>query len=147
MKIYIFSSVLVAMGCLICSCLGDLNSSLYGRVAIKSPNGEELFFREEARGLSFDQISLSTNKNYCSAPNPSSDIIFQGDGVPLFYKFEGESLHLYTVEPLKVPENFSSKIKIVVHQLNNLDLVKMKKTYKNDGLSLLDRFYDESLKC
>ncbi len=124
----------------------DMSSS-YGLFVVESPNGEKLYFRREARGLNYDSLSLSQNQDYCSEPDASSDFIFAESATTLFYKFEGNELHIYLTVLAKTPSNFSAETKVVQHKLNNLEFLAIKENYKNKGLELLDVSLNEMLTC
>lgn len=99
-------------------------ASQYGLVEIDYPNGKKLYLRREARGLNYDQLSLSDSANYCSQPDPSKALIFTGLGsgaFSVFYKIENGDLHIYSsrIEGIEI---FSNGAEVVPHEEDNLRL-------------------------
>lgn len=92
-------------------------SSEYGIRPVVSSSGAKLYFRREARGLNYDAISLTENDDYCSDRNPRTDYLFGKSGDTIYYKFEGDTLHLFVGTPAKVPPSYSRKIVVVQHKL------------------------------
>jgi hypothetical protein len=123
-------------------------SSQYGMREVRSPNGEVFYFRREARGLNFDSLALTKSRDYCREPDPSTDIVFSGLGpVYLFYKFNGNELHLYLSVPVKVPDTFADRTKIIQHELSNPEFMFLKQNYESKGLEIADIQLDEALTC
>ncbi len=136
--------ILLLQGIPTSSCIFD---SKYGLTAIESPSGEKFYFRREVRGLNYDSLSLSTSSDYCSEPDPSNAFIFHIIQPTVFYKFEGNELHLYTTAPTETPPNFSDKTKVIQHDLNNPEFLAMSENYKDRGLEIIEPPIDKSLFC
>lgn len=134
---------MIIMGCGRGSDYGD-----YGLLKIQAPNGEEFYFRREARGLNYDALSLSKDSNVCAKPDPDNALIFRSVGpVEVFYRFEGNDLHLYKMSPVDVPKNFSNTIKLVLHDITNPEFIALHKSYADRGLEISDVPLNPKLTC
>jgi hypothetical protein len=119
----------------------------YGLRKLNLPSGEVYYFRREARGLNFDSLSLVTSSDHCREPNPGTDIIFKGLGpLHLFYRFSDDEMHLYLTTRIEVPPDFS-KTKIVQHELNNGEFMRLLETHKSEGLEMVNVEIDSTLIC
>ena len=118
----------------------------YGVQLIQSPNGEKLYFRRDTRGLNYDSLSLSRNSNYCAEPDPNEAVIFNGHGdQPVFYKFEGNTLHIFDGGYIKMPPHFSDKVSVVVHKISNPEYIALEQNYQKKGLERSE--VPANLKC
>jgi hypothetical protein len=116
-KSLLYISTFVLFGASIgCS---DLGSSRYGLVALNVPPAEELYFRREARGLNFDQLSITRNADVCAKTDRSQDIVFVGSNTHPFYKIVGNEVHIYVGIVPEIPLGFGTSTKIIFHEINN----------------------------
>ena len=123
-------------------------SSIHGFFVLEAPNGEKLYFRREAWGLNDDHLSLTTNNNVCSKPDPATDVIFVTHGTTVFYKFEGTVVHIYNTSMPEMPKDFSEKITVVPHKLTNPEFLALRDGRLVElGLTLVAVELDESIKC
>lgn len=125
--------------------------SKYGQVVIEYPNGKKLFLRREARGLNYDQLSLSDSANYCTQPDPSKALIFNtlGSGAyPVFYKFENGELRLFS-SLTEGRDSFPNGAKVVPHEEDNprLSAWRENEKYKPVDIKKIEVPINESLWC
>ncbi len=140
----IFVAVLTVSGC------GKVgrDGSNYGLLKIQAPNGEEFFFRRQVRGWNYDALSLSKNPNHCAEPDPANALIFIGMGpIEVFYKFEGNQLHLYKMQEVNSPKDFSTDVKFVFHELTNQQYIELRETYASKGLNISNVYINSELSC
>ena len=119
----------------------------YGLVKIQAPNGEEFYFRREVRGLNYEALSLSTNSNVCAKPDPDKALVFHAYTPVVFYRFDGNELHLYKMSTVDVPKNFSNTIKLVLHDITNPEFMALEKNYAEKGLEASKVPVDPKLSC
>jgi hypothetical protein len=130
----------IAVGCIL--------SDDYGSLRIQAPSGEEFYFRRQTRGLNYDALSLSSNPNVCVKPDPDNALIFRSLGpVEVFYKFEGNELHLYKMSTVDLPKNFSKTIKLVLHDITNPEFIALRKSYADKGLEISTVPLNPKLSC
>lgn len=115
------------------------SGSDYGLLRIQAPNGEEFYFRREMRGRNYDSLALSKDSDPCTQPDPDHAVIWRGMGPSItFYRFEGNELHLYEMEDLVIPPNFSKTIKVIIHQITNPQYNALRESYAEKGLAISD---------
>jgi hypothetical protein len=124
-----------------------VGGSTYGIFALETPKDGTLYFRREARGLNYDALFLTANKDVCAKPDDSKEIRFIESGTRLFYKFDGYDLHLYVSIIPTVPTQFTNKPRIIFHQITNPEFINLRETYASKGFQFLDVPLNESLKC
>jgi hypothetical protein len=122
-------------------------SPKYGFLSLRSPQNAELYLKREVRGLNYDVLALSTNKDYCKEPNASSEFIFASDPLPMYYSFEGNTLNLFLTSVAAQPADFQSAIRVVQHRLSPSEFTDVQKSFKARGLELLDVPIDDKLRC
>jgi hypothetical protein len=138
-----FTLPFIVLGAVCCMSL----SPKHGFVALRSPGNSELYFKREVRGLNYDVVVLSTNKDYCAEPNARSDFIFASDPLPMYYSFDGNTLNLFLTSVVAQPSDFQSTVKVVQHHLSPSEFGEIQKSFKERGLELLDIPIDEKLRC
>jgi len=138
----------LVLSIVLCSGCGYFLGPQRGILAIESPNGEKLYFHREVEGLNRDQLVLSTDSNYCSL-DPARTIRFLTLQPTVFYRFEGNDLHLFFPGPIAVPPNFSDKVKVVQHEFEGTEYFPLIENdgYKKKGLELVDVQIDKSIFC
>jgi hypothetical protein len=120
----------------------------YGVKTIISPKGEKFYFRRVVRGRNYDTLALSANSNYCAEPDPATAVIFHGLGpIFVFYRFEGDELHIYDSGRVDSPPNFSPKTKVVLHKISNPQFIEMRETYAAKGFEISEVPIDKTLLC
>ena len=123
-------------------------SSKYGVHRLVVFEDQQVYFKREVRGLNYDSLTLSANKDHCVKPNPHHDYIYDELGpITLFYKTEGNTLEIFSTTLAKQPQSFPVSIKIVQHKLSPLEFAKLKQNYKERGLEILEVNINETLSC
>lgn len=144
-----FLSVFIVTALAVTGCRNTRSdNSDYGLLKIQAPSGEEFYFRRQMRGRNYDALSLSSNPNFCSEPSPDNALIFQGMGpIEVFYRFEGNELHLYKMQEVNTPKSFSKDVKLVFHELTNQQFIDLRKSYASRGLQISDVSVNNELSC
>jgi hypothetical protein len=120
----------------------------YGVFSLRASGGETLYFKREVRGLNYDVLTLSVDKDHCKKPDPSRDYVFDDLGPhTIYYRIEGDVLTLYLTIPATPPRNFQSQIKVEQREMAPLEFAKVANNHKERGLTLLDVPLDEDLRC
>lgn len=83
-------------------------------------------------------ISTSPGKEF--APNKDVDFVYPGL-VPFLYKFEHDSLFVYTLKKSNIPLNFHSHIQVIQNEMPYAELYDWfdNEYYKKLGLKMLSR--------
>jgi hypothetical protein len=119
-------------------------SSQYGLVTI-SVDGKQLYFKREARGLNYDSLILSTNKDHCAEYNPDSDYDFTNSDPTVYYKVDGEVLHI-TASNAAPPKDFP--VKVSIHRItDNSEWFDLEENHLEKGLELLNIPLSDDLTC
>ena len=121
-------------------------SGNYGRVTIEAPNGEKFYFRRQVRG-NFEALALSADSNVCAKPDPAKALIFRAYTPVVFYRFEGNELHIYKMSTVDVPTNFSKTIRLVLHDITNPEFIALRTTHTEKGLEASEVPVDTKLSC
>jgi hypothetical protein len=122
-------------------------SPKYGVVAVQSAQNAELYFKREVRGLNYDVVVLSSNRQFCEKADSKSEFIFSSDPLPMYYNFEGNTLNLFVTSVAAQPPDFQSPVKVVQHNLSPSEFAEMQRSFKDQGLKRLDVPIDEKLRC
>lgn len=141
--------VIVFVNCLIMFAPGCTESRLvrYGNVPLTAPSGEKIYFRREVRGRNFDEVILSPNPEPCVPPDSAGDLIFPDSDPTIYFKFEGQVLHLYPSVLAPEPSQAKFATRIVQHFLTNPERIKLRAEYQAKGLILLEIPFDNQIKC
>ena len=99
------------------------------------------------RGLNYDVVVLSSNKDYCKEPNAGSEFIFASDPLPMYYCFEDNTLNLFLTSLANQPSDFQSPVKVVQHHVSPSEFADIQKNFKAWGLEVLAVPLDEKLRC
>ena len=145
MKSTSFRICLLVIGILTMACSGL--ESKYGLYELKTPTGEILFLRREARGLNWDQLSLTKNANVCDAPDKSYDYIFPEAGTTLYYRFEGSDLHFDVNSLPSIPSLSLYSGRILLHEVHFVNSPEFKGIQKEKGNTYLEVPLDDSISC
>lgn len=128
------------------ACMPDL-SPAYGIVKVKVGE-QEVYFKREARGLSYDALVISTSDSFCGMPDPQSDYIFREQGpLRLYYKVDNNSLIIYARSRAIQPEVKKFLVNIVQKELTVLEFDRLEKDATRLGLFLLEISMKESKQC
>jgi hypothetical protein len=118
-------------------------SSQYAIASVKLPTGQQIYFKREVRGITgnYDVIAISTNNDPCKSYDEKMDYrIYSYDkfGNYIYYKMEGDKLHLYGVVANNSPtEEFPLNLKIENHEINFLEWEKFEGNYDKQGITRL----------
>ena len=73
-----------------------LVSGEFGRIAIRLPNGKQVYVVREDRGLSSQQVYLTQNSDGCVSADPRNDYFINNPSRPeLLYSVTGDGIALY----------------------------------------------------
>jgi hypothetical protein len=106
-----------------------------------SKSDNALYLKSITWGMTSDSrliiISESPEKKYLV--DSTSNYIYEGLS-PLLYKFENDTLFLYTMNKSAVPQNLKSKIKIQQIEIENPEMMRLIKDdyYKKQGLNIME---------
>ena len=112
-------------------------------------NGRSVFFKREVRGINgnYDVIAISPNGEPCVSVNDDTDYCICSGSEYVYYKLEGDTLHLYYATANHAPATHEFPIKVVNHEVHPMDSVKFKGTYAGLGITRLDLAIDHTKKC
>lgn len=128
------------------SCFDSPNR--YGIVGLKIPDGREVFFKREARGIDYDSLALSVNSDPCTGPDPKTDYILHSSELPrIYYKIEDGALALYLSGTATPPGSGQFPVKIIQHKIHPIDYREFEKSYEKMGLRYVEFKMSELIKC
>jgi hypothetical protein len=122
-------------------CKGSGFSSRFGIATISMPSGEMLYLKRQVRGLSFDELAISTNASVCAPANPETDYIFSELGAgsyPIFYSTSKSVLTIYHTMSLREPQQPSSNLKVVAVKLNPSEYLQMTQSFSKSGINRIN---------
>jgi hypothetical protein len=121
----------------------------YSVSSIRLSNGREIFFKREVRGItgSYDVIAISADGDPCRSYDRQTDycICTSTDGV--YYKTEGDTLHLFYSTSTSAPERFPFQIIVENHEVHPMEREKFKQEYQKMGITRLGLPIDPKIKC
>ena len=121
----------------------------YSVSSIRLSNGREIFFKREVRGItgSYDVIAISADGDPCRSYDRQTDycICTSTDGV--YYKTEGDTLHLFYSTSTSAPERFPFQIIVENHEVHPMEREKFKQEYQKMGITRLDLLINPKIKC
>lgn len=91
---------------------------------------QSLFFKREIRGRNYEGLSISSDGDLCNRPSPQTDyFVDQLTIAKVFYKFQGDELHIYSQNVFTPPKTGIFPVKIVQIEIfpNQYDEDKIKK--------------------
>ncbi|HJQ24165.1 MAG TPA: hypothetical protein VKA60_09645 [Blastocatellia bacterium] len=142
------SIVIILVLLALTACTSNQKAAVEYGVTSVNINGQELYFKRARRGLDYDLLILSPNKDHCAIENPEADYRFEGfTPNAIYYKVEGNSLQLYSQTQLLKPEKVHDKVKVLHFHMSPSDAAEMSERYKDKGLALLKVDVDQSLTC
>jgi hypothetical protein len=108
----------------------NLSPQITSYTVINPKTGKEIYFKHETRGLSFNVMLLSNDKN--SSYNENMDYIFEYN--ELFYKLDNDTLKIITGAEYKKPKFFKTDFIIITDTIfTNPDYNNFKIRYKSKG--------------
>lgn len=110
-------------------------------IELSSSDGEsKIFIKKKVWGMTSDNqiVVISNSSREESIPGITRNYIYEGL-MPLLYKFQNDTLFVYTVLKSSVPKEFKTSIKIVQIQLDNPEMLQLIEhdNYKNKGLIVI----------
>lgn len=142
----IMSGLLLAASVPLSGC--NLAEQRYGVRKIESPGGRVLYFRRTVRGLNFDKLVLTPNKDHCSVINPETDIVFRGLGpILVFYRFDSETLKIYLTSAVEVPKGFNEFIAVEQNVISNAEFIRLTDEHKQELLEVSNIELNPALQC
>ncbi len=121
-KILLGLFILITISLMVFSWLfpDEIGASDYAIEKVTLPNGENIYFKREIRGITgnYDVIAVSANSDPCVSCDRKKDYCVNAmwpDEVS--YKVEAGTLHLFASGGFSVPEKFPLPIKIEAHDI------------------------------
>ena len=136
---------LVAFAMVLCSCRHW--SPRFGLLTLTSSQGKDVFIRREVSGPNHDRLIISANRDVCSVADPQKDYIIDNGSDALFYRLEGETLHLYGTGFARNISECRFPITVEYHEVNIMKWDHLKDTASEQGLKRLAVDLDASLEC
>ena len=76
-----------------------------------------VYFKREIRGRNYEGFSISSDGNLCNGPSPGTDFFVEGmTPGQVFYKVDGDELHIYSQSEFTPPQSGSFPVKVVQKQ-------------------------------
>ncbi|MCL2651537.1 MAG: hypothetical protein FWD60_11010 [Candidatus Azobacteroides sp.] len=89
-----------------------------------------VYLKYKARGLNYDELSISTSKN--RFVNTSTDYFYKFSYC-LFYRIQNDTVFVYSGEIANQPPKFKSKIIIIQKSLSNPEFTNLYVNFKTLG--------------
>jgi hypothetical protein len=114
-------------------------SSEYAIETVKLPTGQTIYFKREVRGINgnYDVVSISTNSDPCKSYDEKTDYCICSGRRYVYYKIEGDKIHLYDATANQSPERFPINLGIENHEIHPLDREKFEANYDKQGITRL----------
>jgi len=121
----------------------------YSVSSIRLSNGREIFFKREVRGItgSYDAIAISADGDPCHSYDRQTDYCICTSTDRVYYKAEGDTLHLFYSTSTSAPERFPFQIIVEKHEVHPMEREKFKQEYQKMGITRLDLPIDPKIKC
>lgn len=121
----------------------------YALAKLELPNGRAIFFKREVRGINgnYDVVAISPNADPCVSVNDDTDYCICSWREYIYYKLEGETLHLYYATADHSPAKHEFPVRVVNHEIHPKDAEQFKRTYSERGITRLDLAIDRTKKC
>jgi hypothetical protein len=121
----------------------------YSVSSIRLSNGREIFFKREVRGItgSYDVIAISANGDPCRSYDRQTDYCICTSTDRVYYKTEGDTLHLFYSTSTSAPERFPFQIIVENHKVHPMEREKFKQEYQKMGITRIDLPIDPKIKC
>jgi len=131
-----------------CNSGGESSPYKYGIAEVKIAGRQPLYFKREVRGMNYDVVCLSTNKDPCAAADSKYDYVFANSGGErVYYKIENDSLVLFSNWIGTPSDKGRFQINVIPKDLNPLDLAELQKAPEKQSVSYLDVKLDDKIKC
>lgn len=131
------------------SCSVPDMSPQYSVSSIRLNSGREIFFKREVRGVtgSYDVIAISADGNPCRSYDPQTDYCICTSADRVYYKAEGDTLHLFYSTSTSAPKRFPFQLIVENHEVHPMEREKFKQEYERIGITRLDLPIDPMIKC
>jgi hypothetical protein len=143
--LFFLLSVLVVLS----NCSAHEFAPQYSISKLDLPNGKAIYFKREVRGLlgNYDVVAISPNGDPCASVNSDNDYCICSDREYVYYKLDGDTLHLYYATANSAPKKNNFPLKVVNHDINIMRVDEFKRTYAKDGITRLELPVDDTKKC
>src|SRR5262245_16096744 len=124
-------------------------SPQYSVSSIRLTSGREIFFKREVRGVtgSYDVIAISADGNPCRSYDPQTDYCICTGTDRVYYKAEGDTLHLFYSTSTSAPKSFPFQVIVENHEVHPMEREKFKQGYERMEITRLDLPIDARIKC
>ena len=124
-------------------------SSEYAIETVKLSTGQPIYFKREVRGINgnYDVVAISTSNDPCKSYDEKTDYCICSDRRYVYYKVEGEKIHLYGATANRSPARFPVNLKIENHEIQPLDREKFVADYDKQGITRLSLEIKPENKC
>ena len=114
-------------------------SSEYAIETVKFSTGQTIYFKREVRGINgnYDVVSISTNSDPCKSYDEKTDYCICSYRKYVYYKIEGEKIHLYDATADRSPERSPINLRVENHEIHPLDREKFEANYDKQGITRL----------
>ena len=121
----------------------------YAIETVKLPTGQTIYFKREVRGINgnYDVVAISTNGDPCKSFDEETDYCICSYRKYVYYKIEGDNIHLYYATATHVPARFPINLRIENHEINPLDREKFEANYDKQGITRLSLEIKPGSKC
>lgn len=133
--ICVFISIIILIGIYLYIKFPNLDPNIEVIEIHSQKYNETIFIKKKTWGLTGDShlIVISNSSEVNFEKNEKNDYIFE-DLTPLLYKFEKDTLTIYTMELAPFPDNMISNIRINQIKLTNSEMMELNKKYQEKGL-------------
>src|SRR5262249_52191032 len=131
------------------SCNPSDFSPEYAIETVKLPTGQTIYFKREVRGINGDHdvVAISTNGDPCKSFDEETDYCICSYRKYVYYKIEGDKIHLNYATENTIPAKFQTNQKIKNNKIHPLDRKKFKANYKKQVIPLLPLEIKPGIKC
>ncbi len=121
----------------------------YAVSSIRLANGREIFFKREVRGITgnYDVIAISADGDPCRSYDQQTDYCICTSTDRVYYKAEGDTLHLFYSTSTSAPERFPFQLIMENHEVHPMEREKFKQEYQSLGITRIDLPIDPKIKC
>src|SRR6266542_1087224 len=137
---YARRAVLVIGSLACCGCHAADFRSEYAVARVDLRNGQSIYFKREVRGINgdYDVVAISPNGDPCASVNDDTDYCICSWREYVYYKLDGDTLHLYYATANHAPIKQPFPIKVVNHEVAPIDAQDFKRKYSGMGITRLD---------
>ena len=124
-------------------------SSEYAIAKLDLPDGKAIYLKREVRGINgnYDVVAISQNSDPCVSFNDDSDYCICSWREYVYYKLDGDTLHLYYATAFRAPAKQAFPVKVVNHEIHPMEAEEFKHKYAEIGITRVDLAIDGTKKC